>query len=68
MEFRSDRYKRTWLCGPYRIEKNRSKFYLYKSEILPNGQWNMRIVGKFEELEDAKEAAEEDSKQSTLWG
>lgn len=68
MEWRSDRTKRTWLSGPYRIEKNRYKFYLYKSEILPNGQWNMKIIGKVEDLEEAKEAAEEDSKQTTLWG
>ena len=68
MEWRSDRTKRTWLSGPYRIEKNRNKLYLYKSEILPNGQWNMKIIGKVEDLEEAKEAAEEDAKQTTLWG
>lgn len=68
MEWRSDKYQRMWISGPYRIEKVRYKLYLYKSEMLPDGQWNMRIVGKFEELEDAKAAAEEDSKQRTLWG
>lgn len=68
MEWRSDKYQRMWISGPYRIEKVRYKLYLYKSEMLLDGKWNMRIVGKFEELEDAKVAAEEDSKQRTLWG
>lgn len=68
MDWRTDRNQRMWLSSPYRIEKVRYKHYLYKSEKLPDGQWNMRIVGKFEDLEDAKAAAEEDSKQNSLWG
>lgn len=68
MEWRSDKYQRMWLSSPYRIEKIRNKLYLYKSEKLPGGQWNMRIVGKYEDLEDAKAAAEADQKQSSFWG
>lgn len=68
MEWRSDKYQRMWLSSPYRIEKIRNKLYLYKNEKLPGGQWNMRIVGKYEDLEDAKAAAEADQKQSSLWG
>lgn len=68
MEWRSGKNNQLWLCNPYRIEKVRYKHYLYKGEKLPDRSWNMRIVGKYEDLEDAKLAAEEDAKQGSLWG
>lgn len=54
-------------CKPYRIELIGKKWNLYKSEVI-EGRWSMRLISKHEFLEDAKKAAEEDSKQKTIWG
>lgn len=54
-------------CKPYRIEKVRHKWYLYKNQQI-EGRWSLKILGKWEYLEDAKKAADDDSRQMSLWG
>ena len=54
-------------CHPYRIEKGRYKYRLYR--YMTVGSVNtLSPLGKFVELEDAMKAAQEDSEQLTLWG
>ena len=57
---------RVYTSMPYRIEKVRHKFYLYKNLKIEN-RWSMKLIGKWDDLADAQMAAEEDSRQKTLW-
>lgn len=68
MAWREDSKGKFFAKYPYRIEHYSVKYKLYKYVKLPGDHWTMELIGKYDRLEDAKEAAEEDERQKSLWG
>lgn len=68
MSWRSDATGKVLTCYPYRIEKVRNRFKLYKYVQIPIDHWSMKLLGKYEEIDDAKAAAAADKEQQSLWG
>lgn len=68
MSWRTDSTGKIFSSYPYRIETVRNRFKLYKYVQLPDRSWSMKLLGKYEELDDAKAAAASDKEQQSLWG
>lgn len=68
MAWRTDSTGNVFTCYPYRIEKRNKKFKLYKYVLMPGDHWSMKLIGKYEYLEDAKASAAADKEQISLWG
>lgn len=68
MEWKTDSIGKIFSAYPYRIEKIRNKFKLYRYVKNPiDDRWTMSLLGKFEEFTDAAAAAEADKKQGRLF-
>lgn len=68
MEWRTDSTGKIFSSYPYRIEKVRYVYKLYKFVKSGTKTYIMKQLGKFKEFEDATKAAEQDKKQLSLWG
>lgn len=67
MAWRTDSTGKVHTCYPYRIEYRKRRYFLYKLIMLPIGQ-SKKVLGKYEDLEEAKAAASADKEQMSLWG
>lgn len=68
MDWKTGNDLKLFTCYPYRIEKVRDKYKLYRYTRTPiDGRWTMNLLGKFEHFEDAAKAAEDDKKQGRLF-
>ena len=68
MDWKTGNDLKIFSCYPYRIEKVRDKYKLYRYTRVPiDGRWTMCLLGKFEHFEDAAKAAEDDKKQGRLF-
>lgn len=68
MDWRTGNDLRLFTCYPYRIEKIRDKYKLYRyTQDSISKRWTMELLGKYTEFEDADRAAEDDKKQGRLF-
>lgn len=68
MDWKTGNDLKIFSCYPYRIENVRGKYKLYRYTRDPiDGRWTMCLLGKFESLEDAALAAENDKMQGRLF-
>ena len=68
MEWRCDSELRIFSSFPYRVEKIRNYYKLFKHVKSGEKSWTMIPVDKFESPRDAMMAAEKDKTQNTLGG
>lgn len=68
MEWKVGKDLKIFSAYPYRVEKVRDKYKLYRYTQDPiTNRWTMNLLGKFEQFEDADRAAEADKKQGRLF-
>lgn len=68
MEWKVGKDLRIFSAYPYRVEKVRDKYKLYRYTQDPiTNRWTMNLLGKFEQFEDADREAEADKKQGRLF-
>ena len=68
MEWKVGKDLKIFSAYPYRVEKVRDKYKLYRYTQDPiTNRWTMNLLGKFEQFEDADLAAEADKRQGRLF-
>jgi hypothetical protein len=68
MEWKVGKDLKIFSAYPYRVEKVRDKYKLYRYTKDPiTNRWTMNLLGKFEQFEDADREAEADKKQGRLF-
>lgn len=68
MEWKVGKDLRVFSAYPYRVEKVRDRFKLYRYTQDPiSNRWTMEFLGKYAEFEDADLAAEADKRQGRLF-
>lgn len=67
MEWRTDSKLENFYSFPYKAEKFKGKYNLYKHYKM-GGHWVMRKIGRFDSPQEAMLEAEWDEKQGTLGG
>jgi hypothetical protein len=68
MEWKVGKDFKIFSAYPYRVEKVRDKYKLYRYTQDPiTNRWTMNLLGKFEQFEDADREAEADKKQGRLF-
>jgi hypothetical protein len=68
MEWKVGKDLKIFSAYPYRVEKVRDKYKLYRYTQDPiTNRWTMNLLGKFEQFEDADREAEADKKQGRLF-
>jgi hypothetical protein len=68
MELKVGKDLRIFSAYPYRVEKVRDKYKLYRYTQDPiSNRWTMELLGKYTEFEDVDKAAEDDKKQGRLF-
>ena len=68
MEWKVGKDLKIFSAYPYRGEKVRDKYKLYRYTQDPiTNRWTMNLLGKFEQFEDADREAEADKKQGRLF-
>lgn len=65
MEWKTDSKLENFYSFPYKVEKFKGKYNLYRHYKITD-HWVMRKIGRYERPEDAMLEAEYDSKQGTL--